>query len=134
MAPGSSDIREIYERQTSDGEGASHLSSQLKRLLIRSGNPRSCIDGHIIAVKDNICSLEEPTSCASAILQGFRSPFSATVVDKLIAAGALITGKTNLDEFGMGYAVRWHETTHLMTDACKHIFYQFYFRPCQKYR
>ena len=65
---------------------------------------KSAIDGSLIAVKDNICSSEEPTTCASAILKGFHSPFPATVVEKLKHAGALIIGKTNLDEFGMGYA------------------------------
>ncbi len=68
------------------------------------GTAKSAIDGYLIAVKDNICTYEEPTTCASAILKGFYSPFSATVVEKLKTAGALIAGKTNLDEFGMGYA------------------------------
>ena len=56
-------------------------------------------------MKDNICTSEEPTTCASAILKDFHSPYPATVVEKLKDAGALIIGKTNLDEFGMGYAV-----------------------------
>ncbi|KAL8729567.1 MAG: hypothetical protein Q9166_004647 [cf. Caloplaca sp. 2 TL-2023] len=67
-----------------------------------SGNPLSSIDGQLIAIKDNICTTDQPTTCASAMLQGFYSPFSATVVEKLKAAGAVLTGKTNLDEFGMG--------------------------------
>ncbi|KAL8947401.1 MAG: hypothetical protein Q9222_006309 [Ikaeria aurantiellina] len=67
-----------------------------------NGNALSPIDGRLIAFKDNICTLDQPTTCASAILQGFRSPFAATVVEKLEAAGAVIAGKTNLDEFGMG--------------------------------
>ncbi|KAL8799339.1 MAG: hypothetical protein Q9200_007562 [Gallowayella weberi] len=62
----------------------------------------SSIDGQLIAIKDNICTSDQPTTCASAMLQGFMSPFSATVVEKLKAAGAIIAGKTNLDEFGMG--------------------------------
>ncbi|KAL8707656.1 MAG: hypothetical protein Q9220_007318 [cf. Caloplaca sp. 1 TL-2023] len=64
--------------------------------------PLSAIDGRLIAIKDNICTLEQPTTCGSAILQGFHSPFAATVVEKLGAAGAIVAGKTNLDEFGMG--------------------------------
>lgn len=68
------------------------------------GKPKSAIDGYLIAVKDNICTSEEPTTCASAILKGFHSPYPATVVEKLKNAGALMAGKTNLDEFGMGYA------------------------------
>ena len=64
--------------------------------------PKSAIDGYLIAVKDNICTSEEPMTCASAILKGFHSPYPATVIEKLKQAGALIAGKTNLDEFGMG--------------------------------
>lgn len=67
-----------------------------------TGVPRSNLDGRFIAVKDNICTQDEPTTCASKILHGFLSPNTATVVKKLIAAGALVIGKTNLDEFGMG--------------------------------
>ncbi len=55
-----------------------------------------------IAIKDNICTLDQQTTCASAMLQGYQSPFAATVVEKLETAGAVIIGKTNLDEFGMG--------------------------------
>lgn len=71
-----------------------------------AANAKSLIDGHMIAIKDNICTLEEPTTCASAILKGFRSPYRATVVEKLLSAGAVIAGKTNLDEFGIGCASR----------------------------
>lgn len=57
-----------------------------------------------IAVKDNIATTDPalPTTCASAILAGHRSPFEATVVTQLRARGAVLVGKTNLDEFGMG--------------------------------
>jgi aspartyl-tRNA(Asn)/glutamyl-tRNA(Gln) amidotransferase subunit A len=55
-----------------------------------------------VAVKDNICTLEFTTACGSRILEGFQSPYEATAVTKLKAAGALIAGKTNCDEFGMG--------------------------------
>lgn len=86
-------------------EGASIKESLSKAYLIALiGTAKSVIDGYLIAVKDNICTYEEPTTCASAILKGFRSPYQATVVEKLKHAGALIAGKTNLDEFGMGYA------------------------------
>jgi aspartyl-tRNA(Asn)/glutamyl-tRNA(Gln) amidotransferase subunit A len=69
---------------------------------------KSPIDGRLIAVKDNICTLDYPTTCASGILKGFKSPFDATVVKNLRNAGAVIVGKTNLDEFGMGYTPRGH--------------------------
>jgi len=55
-----------------------------------------------VAVKDNICTPGAPTTCASRILEGYRSPFEATAVRRLRAAGARILGKTNLDEFAMG--------------------------------
>lgn len=62
----------------------------------------SSVDGRLISIKDNICTREFPTTCASGILDSFTSPFNATVVDQLEAAGAIVAGKTNLDEFGMG--------------------------------
>jgi aspartyl-tRNA(Asn)/glutamyl-tRNA(Gln) amidotransferase subunit A len=58
--------------------------------------------GLTVGVKDNICTLEYPTTCASRILEGYRSPYEATAVRRLKDAGALIACKTNLDEFAMG--------------------------------
>jgi aspartyl-tRNA(Asn)/glutamyl-tRNA(Gln) amidotransferase subunit A len=55
-----------------------------------------------VAIKDNICTVGLPTTCASRILAGYVSPFEATAVRRLRAAGALVAGKTNMDEFGMG--------------------------------
>ncbi|KAL8862358.1 MAG: hypothetical protein Q9178_001367 [Gyalolechia marmorata] len=69
----------------------------------QNGNPLSIIDGQVIAIKDNICTSDQRTTCASAMLQGFHSPFPATVVERLKASGAVVAGKTNLDEFGMGF-------------------------------
>ena len=66
------------------------------------GKPKSKVDGRLVSVKDNICTRELPTTCASAILKDFTSPFNATVVEQLKDAGAIVAGKTNLDEFGMG--------------------------------
>ncbi|KAJ5101447.1 Glutamyl-tRNA(Gln) amidotransferase A subunit [Penicillium alfredii] len=66
------------------------------------GKPTSAVDGRLIAIKDNICTRDVPTTCGSGTLDHFTSPFNATVVEQLEAAGAVIAGKTNLDEFGMG--------------------------------
>ena len=77
---------------------------------------KSDIDGKLIAVKDNICTLSESTTCASAILDGFQSPFRAVVVDQLEDAGAFAIGKTNLDEFGMGYAQVWYLFSYIWSD------------------
>jgi aspartyl-tRNA(Asn)/glutamyl-tRNA(Gln) amidotransferase subunit A len=55
-----------------------------------------------LALKDNIVTVEQPTTCGSRILEGYRSPYNATVVERLRAAGAMIAAKANLDEFAMG--------------------------------
>ncbi|HXM38509.1 MAG TPA: Asp-tRNA(Asn)/Glu-tRNA(Gln) amidotransferase subunit GatA [Gemmatimonadales bacterium] len=67
-----------------------------------AARPTGVLYGMPVAVKDNICTLEFTTTCGSRILEGYRSPYEATVVAKLKAAGALIAGKTNCDEFAMG--------------------------------
>ncbi|TFY64482.1 hypothetical protein EVJ58_g2602 [Rhodofomes roseus] len=67
--------------------------------------PPERVDGRLdlrVAVKDNICTSGMPTTCSSAMLLGFTSPFDATVVELLQAEGAQLIGKTNCDEFGMG--------------------------------
>ena len=58
--------------------------------------------GLVFGIKDNICTLEYPTTCASRILEGYRSPYEATAVTRIKQAGGLIACKTNLDEFAMG--------------------------------
>ncbi|KAH7908487.1 amidase signature domain-containing protein [Hygrophoropsis aurantiaca] len=62
----------------------------------------SRINNLTVAVKDNICAANLPTTCSSSMLRAFTPPFDATVVELLKNAGADIVGKTNCDEFGMG--------------------------------
>ncbi|HEX3160008.1 MAG TPA: amidase, partial [Gemmatimonadaceae bacterium] len=64
--------------------------------------PVGLLTGVPVAVKDNIATLGLPTTCGSNILAGYVSPFEATVVSRLRAAGAVVIGKTNMDEFAMG--------------------------------
>ena len=68
----------------------------------RRGGPRSPLDGIPVAIKDNLVLEGEPTTCASRILEGYVSPFTATAVERLRAAGAVVIGSTNMDEFAMG--------------------------------
>ena len=66
-----------------------------------AGKPGALL-GVPLAIKDNINVAGQPCGCASRILTGYRSPYDATVIARLRAAGALLVGRTNMDEFAMG--------------------------------
>jgi len=69
---------------------------------IAEGKPLSAIDGLPVLLKDNIVQAGEPATCASRILENFISPYDAAVTERLRAAGAVIVGRTNMDEYAMG--------------------------------
>jgi len=69
---------------------------------IAAGKNVGPLAGVPVAIKDNMCTTFGATTCASKILENFHSPYNATVVEKLLAADAVIIGKTNMDEFAMG--------------------------------
>jgi len=69
---------------------------------VAAGRDPGPLAGVTVALKDNMCTRGIPTTCSSRILDGWRPPYDATVVVRLRAAGAVIVGKTNLDEFAMG--------------------------------
>nr|XP_021492097.1 glutamyl-tRNA(Gln) amidotransferase subunit A, mitochondrial isoform X2 [Meriones unguiculatus] len=68
----------------------------------KQGQPLGDLDGIPVAVKDNFSTAGIETTCASNMLKGYIPPYNATVVQKLLDQGALLMGKTNLDEFAMG--------------------------------
>ena len=78
-------------------EAAAAIDARRKR-----GESLGPLAGVPVAIKDNICVRGVPTTCASRILEGYRPPYDAHVVERLRAAGALLFGKTNCDEFAMG--------------------------------
>ncbi len=69
---------------------------------VAAGQTLEGLEGVPIAIKDNICIQDLPCTCSSRILEGFKPPYNATVIEKIKALNMPIIGKTNMDEFAMG--------------------------------
>jgi len=82
-------------------EGALRRARDVDAALARGESPGP-LCGIPIAIKDNMCTAGTTTTCASKILEHYAPPYNATVVELVLAAGAVPVGKTNLDEFAMG--------------------------------
>ncbi|XP_065903283.1 glutamyl-tRNA(Gln) amidotransferase subunit A, mitochondrial-like isoform X2 [Dysidea avara] len=88
----------IFKGQILDGTQNIHHDPYLNGKLLGT------VDGKLYAVKDNLCTRSITTTSGSRFLKDYIPPFNATVVDRLSHLGAVLIGKTNLDEFGMGSA------------------------------
>ncbi|MEV0245801.1 Asp-tRNA(Asn)/Glu-tRNA(Gln) amidotransferase subunit GatA [Nocardia sp. NPDC050712] len=84
------------------GEQALAAAAQVDADLAAGQAPASALAGVPLALKDVFTTTDMPTTCASKILEGWVSPYDATVTARLRAAGIPILGKTNMDEFAMG--------------------------------
>ena len=82
-------------------DDARERANEIDAAIARGDNPGP-LAGVPIALKDNLCTRGVPTTCSSRILEGWRPPYDATVVQRVRNAGAVAVGKTNLDEFAMG--------------------------------
>lgn len=79
-----------------------HVEAQNSAKRYKEKRPKCELDGITIAIKDNFCTENIKTTCASKILENFIPPYNATIYQKLLDSGAVLIGKTNMDQFAMG--------------------------------
>ncbi len=91
----------LHAYLTVDHDGARAAAAAADEAFA-AGTDLGPLQGIPIALKDNMVTRGVETTCGSRILAGYRPPYDATLVERLRAGGAVITGKTNLDEFAMG--------------------------------
>ncbi len=107
------DVLETHLARLDAHEGAVHAFNTLTLdgaraaatavdAAVAAGSDVGRLAGVPLALKDNMCTRGIPTTCSSKILEGWKPPYDATVVTRLAAAGSVLVGKTNLDEFAMG--------------------------------
>jgi aspartyl-tRNA(Asn)/glutamyl-tRNA(Gln) amidotransferase subunit A len=107
------DIIEEHVARIADGDAdvhafnlvtADHARDAADRVdrAVAEGRDPGPLAGVPVALKDNLCTRGVPTTCSSRILERWVPPYDATVVTRLVDAGAVLVGKTNLDEFAMG--------------------------------
>jgi aspartyl-tRNA(Asn)/glutamyl-tRNA(Gln) amidotransferase subunit A len=92
---------ELHAFNLVTAEAARQAADDVDR-RVAAGEDPGPLAGVPVALKDNLCTTDVPTTCSSKILEGWVPPYDATVVTRLRAAGAVFVGKTNLDEFAMG--------------------------------
>ena len=81
---------------------AARAAADAVDLAVAKGEDPGPLAGVPVALKDNMCTRGVPTTCSSRILENWSPPYDATVVERIVAAGGVVVGKTNLDEFAMG--------------------------------
>jgi len=84
-----------------DAEGAIARAESIDQQRT-AGTPLGPLAGLPVAIKDILCTRDVPTTCGSRMLETYCPPYNATVIDRLEQAGAVLLGRTNMDEFGMG--------------------------------
>ncbi len=100
-----SSVADRYDKVEDKVKGFAHFDKTLLSERAKELDKKGCA-GNLskipVVIKDNICVKDELTTCSSKILAGFKPPYDATVVTKLKQAGALLLGKSNMDEFAFG--------------------------------